>query len=132
MSIVTIAPDTDRVLLAIRESAFKVAPNTGEWEYAYRARVSWIRRDSRIHSVAATLGVPMIRLAQGLANTSVSVEDAVVGAQLYPFRHGVESSHVACQWRHDDDRYDHSLHVCSYCGFDDRDLNPGPGCPECN
>lgn len=82
-------------LLNAQKEAFLTFPNHGEWKGAYKRRLSALKADIRIAVAAAAYGVPALRLAQGCANTSVSLYDAIEGAKLWPCVHGVESSHRA-------------------------------------
>ncbi len=78
-----------------RGQAFKTYPNHGAWESSYSVRLAALKRDIRVHAFAAFHCVSALRLAEGLANTSVSADDALDGAAIFPHLHGVESSHKA-------------------------------------
>ncbi len=85
--------ETENSLLIARSEAWNLSPNCGVWENSYKIRVAALKKDMRVHRAASQEQCSAQRLAEALANTSVSIDDCINGAKMMPHKHGVESSH---------------------------------------
>lgn len=86
--------EIDDMLNAARSDAWNLSPNQGPWADSFKIRVAALKKDMRVHRAASLEKCSAMRLAEALANTSVSLDDCINGAKQMPWEHGVRSSHI--------------------------------------